>query len=246
MESKLRLSTGQCAKMLQMQECPQSNGYRQLSRAGMERSSEDNCLAPDQHGLQVSGCCSCLWSLWSMYSLCPSALWPLHKSLCEGQLVQGQVLHFTSPHLEMTPVLRVIPQTQERGVSQQLGAAFPTHTDRRSALGTNSQMWSKTTGWANSSHPAEAQKPETWHFSWKWDVQLERAVLNVDFYHWHTGNSGSKYPIFTGDLLSCMITEPVRQRWWASWVQSLYLSVWERFILAHQKKRDRTVWLDLQ
>lgn len=46
MESKLRLSTGQCAKMLQMQECPQSNGYRQLSRAGMERSSEDNSVWP--------------------------------------------------------------------------------------------------------------------------------------------------------------------------------------------------------
>ena len=43
-------------------------------------------------------------------------------------------------------------------------------------------------------------------------MKLEKAVLNADSYHQHAGNPGSKYPIFTGDLLSCMITELVRQK----------------------------------
>lgn len=43
-------------------------------------------------------------------------------------------------------------------------------------------------------------------------MKLKRAVLNAGSYHQHTGNPGSKDPIHTGELLSRMITELVRQR----------------------------------
>lgn len=54
-------------------------------------------------------------------------------------------------------------------------------------------------------------------------MKLERAALNADAYYQGTGIPGNKHPIFTGDLLSSMITEVISEL-------SLDLSVWERFI----------------
>lgn len=152
--------------MLQTPKSCQSSGkrsYLELEWRGAEKTAL-SCSSPMwPAGLRML---FCLWSLGSTQSHCPSALWPLHKSHCEGQLVQGEwvFLHFTSPHLETTPVLRVIPQTQEREVPvNSLELLFlQTHMHRQTLCTWHKQPnLIQTTGWANSSHPAEAHKPET-------------------------------------------------------------------------------------
>lgn len=134
-----------------------------------------------------------------------------------------------------------------RGSHQQFGGAFPkhTHTHGCPVAGINSQIWSKSLD-EKSPHPQQRLTDlREGHFVRKWVMKLKRAVLNPDSYHQYTGNPGRKYPIFTGDLLLLIITDLVMQRWDVCWVQSLHLSVWQRFIEAHQKetRQDCVTWL---
>lgn len=139
-----------------------TDSYLELEWKGDKRQL---CLAPNHRGLKVSGCCSCLWSLWNMYSPHLSAPWPHHKSHCEGQLVQGEVgvppPHISSPGDDPSSPCHST-NTAERSASQHFGAVFPTYTHRQTLCTWHKQPnLIQTTGWANNSHPAEACKPET-------------------------------------------------------------------------------------